>query len=766
MTNQTYLARAIAVCLAMFFVASAAAMTFSRLPRPITFTDLDRYGDRLGLSMQQRHLLDAELEQYRGEFAELRDEMIEVAIRYPRMRRSDEFIRHIPGFVRRTQALDDEFFHAIKPILTESQQASLPQVQMMRERSLYAQLDLVGQFIGNAVPDLTELLADIDTPADVLESIQPTLVEYEQRLTQSIHGIFGGAIPLCTMEDERSVEMMIERVRALRAMNLRSYRQIAEQLPESLQQTFHHAFYVRAYRNVYDTGMYDVIPKARAALQISDLNESTHHALQDIVDEALVLEQNILERLMVVADEDAIVPAPLGGAVGSSAYLEAINDARRERSDAEREMVERMKRLLGDRYETVSDIRSERVHSSGGWRYVCGVVTNAAAPPRTVRARTSRSHSPWEADVLLARPIAQQQWETYMLLLDTPSQLRPQLDAMYQDYRRAIEEKYEDRRRDLNQFIAHLGHDSTGQRDPEARARRRDELRDMLRAKVERADAELFAAVYVLLNVDEHDERVKRVQWLRDRRFIQMKFLRRGGAHPNRAAEVDLIELVARLDVSPHDWHALNDVAVAYEASLVPLLRDRFTQLRKYEYDALTRRDGGRRMMTSDESQAFSALRKSIHDLHRDIAALNQKHVDHFANALDADAAARLHKLFARLAYPEAFEDPGSMADALRAASSLRDLLPEQRDRLSDIQATFATRYESARYELIAASAAYTPHMPGPGRTVDVYMEERFEQADAKWRDEFAAINHLARRELRSVLHPDQLQQLHIPHPE
>src|SRR5690349_4155623 len=117
--------------------AAAPQQDPPRLPQAISTSELQRYGDMLKLSDDQRHAVEIEYERYLDEFEPLRAEMIEVAVRHARYSETEqELTASLPGFVARAQAADEGLFLNVQPLLVEAQEAALERVRSTRRRTM------------------------------------------------------------------------------------------------------------------------------------------------------------------------------------------------------------------------------------------------------------------------------------------------------------------------------------------------------------------------------------------------------------------------------------------------------------------------------------------------------------------------------------------------------------------------------------------------------------------------------------------------------
>lgn len=757
----------IAAVVALVSDSVRAADEAARVPTPITSADLSRFGDVLRLSDEQRLAAAGLFEEYLDQFEGLRAEMLEIAVQYPRRGgwgSDEEFLKRLSPSVANARALDETFFDRVAPLLTHAQREELGRVRAMRERALYARLDVVARLIGDGVPDLRELLDSLDPPVDVLDPLKPGLDGYELRLTESLRGVFADALRVCTTDQPGAADQLIERVRALRAFNRDSFRTLHQALPEPWKEQFHEGFYLRAYGAAVEAAPLWIAPQIKAALALPTLADAERESLRKILAEAGVAYESALQEVAEMLDRQAIYHAPAGGARGNQEYFDVINATRQRILSRQMEWRQRLLEVLGaDRFNQVKDIMvPTAAHPQGRWEARCGIV----AFTNWVRPRTeSRGVPPWRADPLLAQPITPDEINDDLAALKIEGEQREIGLDLFQQYAQDLETELEPLR---HQTIFYSMPNRPGEgegRDPLTRPKELAALRQKIRAAVEAADESFFAILREVIGIEEDDAGWNRVMRLRQRARLRLDLALRPPKEPNRAAEIDILRIVMRHAGAAFD-DRMGNLASEYEAALESLLVARFDLHTTYSFDSLARRDGWRDDGSLEALQRWSAREDELHHSHQAIAALNAAMIGRFAQGLPSLVAADVVDDYNRSAFPDAYKDDACMAGALAAAANVAGLTADQQTRIGELRAEFVVDYEEVRQRMIDGCAAYPPLVPmvgvrfTPDRSA---AEEKFEQGFAQAAAERAAVNRRALRGLRLALTPAQLRRIELP---
>jgi hypothetical protein len=748
---------------------AALASEFPRLPQAISASELARFGDLLSLSAEQRSAAERRFEEYLDQFEPLRVQMIEVAVEYPG-EGSDpadrEFLRRVPGFVASVRELDAALFSDIEKLLTDTQRPALPRVRLLRERTLYVNLDATARFIGTNVPDLRELLEAIAPPDQIPEAARTLLDAYETQLTSGIRGVFESSIRLCTTDQPNAAEQLIERVRSLRSFNRKSCKELCGLIPTEHARRLKNAFDRRAYdRAAESTSTVFALPLVKAALVLPDITESDRHKLEQIRERAERSCDEIVDRLADLLDAEAIRIAGPQGAVGSQVLLDQFNAARKDLNLLDRQLRKEMKTLLGDaRMELLKDARPDYLHARDRWGMRCGVVSYVSTPPPR-QPGVSVPH--WRVDPLHAPPITSVEMDDYIATLGLADAARDHARQLHQEYVKQLEEQLTPLRSSLMRQTAFEPREGRPEREPTERARAADQIRAQIRADVENADALLFEQVRAI--AADCDPTVwEAIVRVRERARIMLDFPLRAERDPNRSAEIDIMRLLLRQARGTAFATTVQDIATRYESKFAELLRERFNAYAKHEFEQHARRDGWHDLHDPNLAQSHERA-ELLHKMHQEIARFNCEQLGACLEALQPGEAALLRDAFNKAAYPEAYSDAANMEPALRKALELADLKSEQRGTCGQLLAELTHAYELVRAQIIEASAAFPPDLPlvtkrlTPERTAAL---ERFDQTFAKIADERSAINRAAMRGLRLALEPAQLRRLGLPAPE
>lgn len=200
-------------CLAVLLLLAparpvAAQGTMGAVPDPISSRELEGYADRLGLSPQQRQAIESLHDQYRAEFAQLRERDIEKFINDNQSlggggpmgamgmltdrKAVEKALRDLEDIHSKIRSIDNRLFDQMQEVLTEEQLAKLPQAKQARERVRYRSgLNRLAAFLNPAAQvDLSELISDINLSSQEKQAAEPVISQYESSLTAGARRLF------------------------------------------------------------------------------------------------------------------------------------------------------------------------------------------------------------------------------------------------------------------------------------------------------------------------------------------------------------------------------------------------------------------------------------------------------------------------------------------------------------------------------------------------------------------------------------------------
>jgi hypothetical protein len=201
-----------------------------------------------------------------------------------------------------------------------------------------------------------------------------------------------------------------------------------------------------------------------------------------------------------------------------------------------------------------------------------------------------------------------------------------------------------------------------------------------------------------------------------------------------------------------------------YEQAVTDVFRERYTASTAFtktmqQVGAAFARARGERDRGSDVRGRYRSLQRGlgerIEQLEETIVQQNRSTIDRLAGLVDDGVADTIREAYRRQAFPDVYDDPASAEPSLRAALVLEDLGREQRERISELLATYLPPYEELCSEMarLRADAAMQERRS---------REERQERYQQMQRLEFQReeLNSRTIRQLRAALTDGQRQRL------
>jgi len=360
--------RVLMLCSAMLAVFTANHVhgqgTMGAVPDPINARDLAGYGDRLGLSAQQRQSVESLHEMYREEFRALREGDLERTLREmpgggmgggfggmggmgamnADRKTVEKSVRDLDAINNRIKAVDNTFFDQMQSMLTEEQTATMQRVRMMRERARFRTgLSRMSTFMNSASQvDLSVLVDDLDLSEQEFAQVDPLLATYESTLTAAARRLHeeGGRMTLemldkmkargfdaQAMQDrERRGQMfetfrgvwsevnatLQERAGEISTLNRKTLRGIAPLLESSKARRLRDDFIVRGYPEA-NLNPGQVNRAFASALTFEDLSAEQRAAVTALRDEHFAALDRINEQFMDVIDDRRKSMSMFGG---------------------------------------------------------------------------------------------------------------------------------------------------------------------------------------------------------------------------------------------------------------------------------------------------------------------------------------------------------------------------------------------------------------------------------------------------------------------
>jgi Spy/CpxP family protein refolding chaperone len=356
----------------------------------IASSHVERYAAVLGLSEDQRAVVDDLFESYSREFTAARVERDEQLgdLRAEARESGDHsvFIEDMPrvteAFKKESDRLRDRFFDDLRLLLTAEQDARWSDVERTRRR-----VETIGNgsLSGESV-DLVRIVEDLDVPAAIAADLAPTMDGYEADLDRALarrndlRGESSGDMRSGEMDLGRMEETMDDIREAsaeVRDVNERYARRISGTLPTDLAERFDRAVRRASFPSVYrETYTSQALG---AALEFDDLDADQRAQLERLLEEYEVGLERANERYArAIADNEvnqrtAVLTGPGGNpmTVMIGEESEELEDVRKERRALNREMLSRVRGLLSpEQRDRLPDREERRVPSGGAARMV------------------------------------------------------------------------------------------------------------------------------------------------------------------------------------------------------------------------------------------------------------------------------------------------------------------------------------------------------------------------------------------------------------
>lgn len=372
-----------------FAGAAGAQGTSGALPDPISGRELNRYGERLGLSEQQRRGIDHFHEQYQEEFRVLREGPIETFMRDSNGMRSglrlmqdraglEKVIRELGRLNSRIKSIDARLFDSVQTVLTDEQLAIMPHVRKARERQRYRSgMSRMVTFMNPAAQvDLGQLYADLDLTAEVREAADAMVLQYEDRLTVAVRKLYKHAtdLPLAISkkleeagfneqslgDDQQRRQMfqamgnawreaqvdLMEKAAVISDLNRRTTKVLATVLPESQARRLRERYYEQGYADAA-IGSSPVERKFEAALRIDGLSDALRVEITAARAGFRLDADRVEEQMIDLVDENRMTRTTFRSGRGNEGFNTRMDELRDRRLGLQNRAADSLDALLG-----------------------------------------------------------------------------------------------------------------------------------------------------------------------------------------------------------------------------------------------------------------------------------------------------------------------------------------------------------------------------------------------------------------------------------
>ena len=588
----------------------------------------------------------------------------------------------------------------------------------------------------------------------------PTLLAYEQRQTTLTRGVYDAAIRVCVADQPTVADTLIDRVRDLRTLTRRTHSELSRLLPETFKHQWQEALYSRVYGTALEAVQTWITGQCQNALALPELSSEQRQDIQRMLADVLKQQDTSLMELADMFDQHAIFHAGPQGASAPEGYFDTLNSVHQRTLSQSVELQKKLLAILGEQhFKQIRRVaRPQRTRTRRGLRLACGIVAIVSfVDPEPVPSH----RSPTRSDPLVGMPISPETMNDYLASLRLDSVRREAALAAYQEYVARLEKDLEGRLTTLMELTILAPPPGQANADPEQKAREIAELRMSIRKSIAAADAQLFQELTSTLHIEIADAAWQRVLRMRHRARMALDVLSYYAPDFNRAAEIDLVQLLAR-EVGPVFEPTLDTLAQEYESQLLDQLRSLRELSETHSFE--TRSRAGRAV----DQDSHARTMEQSEELHRRFAALgelNAAYLPKFLHATPAAASTALAEAYHRQAFPKVFAEADRAILSLTAALDMADLSDSQRLRLIAVRAQHADARATVQTRMIDLCAALSPTTGmmsmriTPERAAKI---ERFEQTWAQLSDQRATISRRTLRELRTILTQAEWQDVAI----
>ncbi len=797
---------------------AAAQGTMGLLPGPITTSELEGYADRRGLSQQQRRAAENLHDQYKQEFRALREgdiasfmkqmEEMDGGGSMPNRKQLESFLQRMEDINRRIAAMDNRFFDQLQGVLTEPQLTMLQRVKQARQRVRVSGQRMLWM-IGQAPPDLSDIVIKLDLNAAERESIDPLLAQYESRLTadftklseestKMISGLFDALEKMGFTEESMSDpeqqqkvgEAMQNVMQEMAAKSMesatgvvdltqRTYRSVAGLMPPETARKLRQRYYTRAF------------PEASFALHAGDSVFDKALAIESLTDQeraaVLATRDGLRRSLDTIADE--VVVDILAWRKDSSPFTyneqaateyykkqqEYTAKAEKTRSDAH----ENLKTLLADRAANIGDLR-QATDGEAVEQTIDPAVAKTGDAADDAADPYGDEHT-WGNDQFLPPAISERDLAEYADRLALDEDQRALLKELHQRYVEEWQKSIDTQTTALQAAANSLWRwDEAAQ---QSYGPTPEKINDLYRMRgnalqaIQKTDGAFFDEVALTLAsaapASDGANPLQRVRLSRERGMYS-----RGSWSYSPASEsgIDISRLVLRQKRSlSADSFTIADVEVfKWEQAVIPLMRERYArsmeaqkvqEIWSAEMTRANQENDGNKSNAIALGMKYQEMmrgpQQALGDANAALAELNRATLAAILAALPSDAASSLRRNYNLRAFPNVFSDPGALEQHIERARALPDLTDEQSRRLSDLAAEYHPAYAALCDEMVNASTGMERDnwmaMTDP-KQVEEWRKR--EEALARLGFDRSELNARSASKLKDILTEDQLKRM------
>ena len=711
----------------------AAAQEYPFFVQPMSVQDVRTIGQELELSREQQLAALGNYESYNLAFEELQNKEVKVVMDHlldlftrvrwwggefeiPERDEINALVRESLTAIRAFGKIDDRYFDALVPLLSEAQLARLEQERNRRALDRLSMLhrNIVGEINDGASPDLLGIMRRIEIPGDIDEQVDAVLAghakrsltvlaRFETAAKQAINELLDEVDAIGLRDMDMAAMMMFASDEANQDRLIAIFDEVTKPLQERA------ALMAKENRRAYDDLM-DVLPVEEAA----DLRGRFIARGYDEADQGLRTARSTLKRLAEEHEglpeqadiEKAIEDLDRSWNALAGRYLAALDAQRAYRTmaqlrgeaplEAEERVAsaERQREALLDRANAVieryfdqeQELAKQEEKSSGG----------GSGEPLTDKQAAAK---------MAIEPLSGEQVAQFGSWLGAGEEALALIAAMHEGY-------------EAEAWAALAGHGRrAAERDGEAPQdegwRERRERWKVARASAgeefDRIEQVFFDDLVLALPDSIERERISRLREALQRSRNRQRIASEDWAlRSSQESVIDLVIVVLGTDptaLTGEQREAVLDGLIAYDGETRPLIEELETRLERVrklerrlwsgddEYDAEIRQAMRRK---------WEQRREEVTEVAGELATLNRQTAETIFTLVPDSASWAMQDAYERAAYPEVFMGKRGVDPVLEQLEAL-ELTPEQRRQVESQTASYREAWLDLTRQMVAA---------------------------------------------------------------
>jgi hypothetical protein len=829
------IAVAVIAALLGFARGAIAQGTSGILPNPITTHELKGYADRLKLSDQQRQAAEAIHDQYKQDFRALRQGEIATFLKemrslqgnvMPKRDVMETFMKKMDLLNGRIATLDSRMFDQMQTILTDEQMAMMPRVRMARQRARYADNQMMWM-TGNRAVDLSEVVAKLQLTDEQMQMNDPTLNQYEGRLTSSMTKLYDATTGMMMkmfdameemgfaeqdMSDPENAQKFgeamqqlwrdltmqaVEAASSITELNQRTYKSISSTLPADKSRELRNSYYSQAFPESAfalsnETARFD------EALKLEELKQEQRDALTVARNDLEKKMDRIVEETVRLIEQQRANFSPFDfNSETMEEYTRKLQEYGVKVTESRNAATELLKTTLGeDLMKKVEKAAMAQAAEGGGLGAMMRAAMEKAEASRAEATEADDAsdasayvddaqaiQQAWTGDQFVAPPIGRSEINRYAAMLGISEEQKPLLTQIHATYLENFKKVQETEIRELTQALQSMWKfDIETQTTAAPTTDSVEATQKARRAAIDavaKVDDSFFNDVQLALLDEGRAQALQRVRMIRQRdcwnRGTEGMWAFGSRVGENR---IDLSSFLHKQPVVDVDRAVLDQDIWAYEQAATPGFGARFDASLAMQHaqdlwqvEMSQSRDDGENnqfKLATRYQEILGNASKNVSEAGNSIVKLNREWLAKIIAKLPSETAVKVQDAYNRAAFPNVYNDQLSLDHHLNEAAKLPDVGPEQQRRLNDLAAEYRPAYAHLCTQMtdVASELVAPTFVPGDDQESWKRWQERQESlANLRFdRDELCL---RTMNHLKAILSEDQLRRIGgLPEPK